>query len=557
MSSRFATVIAPSGRQPTLTPGTVTPAILAKFEHACRNYINIKDVAVAKQVANIIGGLQDVHMLEWLTPEEESARVVKLTLKEFMKELCARFLETNWESKSRAELLKCRMREDDTFVKYHTRVVGLHSVLIGTDSQFDVGRLIHTLEAGVVNDLQNRIDNSKECKAAALVETMPEWIAAVKALDLDRLRHIVAIQGQLEIQRKAKMKRKAESETGGKFKKLNSRDARPTTAPLSNGASSSNTARCPAMTDDEKSVLRAHQGCFKCRRLYVDHVSRNCPTGFPAATNYVVITEAYCLAAKKGAAPAAASAAPIAVVMPPIEDIEDEDDSATEDNLSVSTRPLSSPRRHRTKHLYWGCLAEGPALTFVIKVQVLLDNGAHLALIDERLVKKLGLRRLLREPKPVSLAISDDSLPATTKLTEYVKLSLISPDQAWTSNSVRFIVARGLCAPIILGLPWLARNKIVVDHALRTVIDKRCNFNLLHPPEPVGPPKPKLKLREKLRATRSDLKAMMTELHKVCDAQRIDMEKNSLFEDVREVDPIAAIRDRIETLAHWEDLQKR
>lgn len=80
-----------------------------------------------------------------------------------------------------------------------------------------------------------------------------------------------------------------------------------------------------------------------------------------------------------------------------------------------------------------------------------------------------------------------DSQRVEVVLTEWVKLKLSDPSNFWTSRTVRTIVTPGLCAPVILGLPFLAHNKIVVDHDKRTAIAKDANFDLLHP---VAPPPP-------------------------------------------------------------------
>ena len=67
---------------------------------------------------------------------------------------------------------------------------------------------------------------------------------------------------------------------------------------------------------------------------------------------------------------------------------------------------------------------------------------------------------------------------------------------------MRAIVALGLCAPMILGLPFLKHNDIVVDASAHTAIDKKSAFNLLNLVIPVKPvPKQKLKdFFEDLRA---------------------------------------------------------
>jgi hypothetical protein len=66
------------------------------------------------------------------------------------------------------------------------------------------------------------------------------------------------------------------------------------------------------------------------------------------------------------------------------------------------------------------------------------------------------------------------------QFSEYMKLQLYDPSSYWTLKSVHTIIALGLCAPVILGLPFLAHNDTVVDTSAGTVIDEKCNFDLLH-----------------------------------------------------------------------------
>lgn len=90
----------------------------------------------------------------------------------------------------------------------------------------------------------------------------------------------------------------------------------------------------------------------------------------------------------------------------------------------------------------------------------------------------------------------------------------------------------------------------MIDHEQRTAIDKRVNYDLLNPPEPTPPPPKPIKLREKLRRTKADHKALAKELSSVCEQRRIRMESEGLFETVKPVDVIAAVRERIVVLAH-------
>ncbi|EDR15393.1 uncharacterized protein LACBIDRAFT_321191 [Laccaria bicolor S238N-H82] len=78
----------------------------------------------------------------------------------------------------------------------------------------------------------------------------------------------------------------------------------------------------------------------------------------------------------------------------------------------------------------------------------------YVKLFCPELVERLGLKMHdLAEPELVDVAFNNQQ--KKTKLYHYVKLSLTSLDSSWTSCTVRAVVTPGLCAPIILGLPWL------------------------------------------------------------------------------------------------------
>jgi hypothetical protein len=139
------------------------------------------------------------------------------------------------------------------------------------------------------------------------------------------------------------------------------------------------------------------------------------------------------------------------------------------------------------------------------------------------------------------------------QFSEHVKLQLHDLDSYWTSKSVHAMIVPGLCAPMILGLPFLAHNNIVVDASARTAVDKKCNFDLLHPMPPVPPPPPKKKLREFFKELQEDRKLMVAKLKMVCHDRLHHMCYK--FETVKEVNPIAAIRECIEVLTVQAKLQ--
>jgi hypothetical protein len=117
---------------------------------------------------------------------------------------------------------------------------------------------------------------------------------------------------------------------------------------------------------------------------------------------------------------------------------------------------------------------------------------------------------------------------------------------------VRAIVAPGLCAPVILGLPFLSHNNIVIDHAARTAIDKTSNFDLLNPVPPPPPPPPKTKLKDLFQQVQQAQKLMVAELKWVLSIRH--HECPTADDTVKPFDTVAAVQTRIETLAAQEKL---
>lgn len=136
-------------------------------------------------------------------------------------------------------------------------------------------------------------------------------------------------------------------------------------------------------------------------------------------------------------------------------------------------------------HLFWRCAVSsgGTGDVLVPVFDALIDDGAYAVLICSSLVDELGLkRRKLPRPEDVEGAMSTPGdVSQKTTLSEYVNLSLYCPFSGWAARTVRAIIAPSLCAPIILGLPFIVFNNVVVDAGLRTAICKNDSHDLLNP----------------------------------------------------------------------------
>ncbi|KAJ7256133.1 hypothetical protein B0H12DRAFT_1016061 [Mycena haematopus] len=523
-ASKYATVTRKPGHLPTFHKGEVTALACSEFQDALCNYFAHKDTAADRQVSIALGCFEDMKINNWTRPAVTRERLRKLTFSAFMSEFKKKFLRADWKESTRKEILSSRMKDTESFDDWSTSVMSLAALLADDPAASTVAlddkRIRHTLEAGMVPDLTHLY--SDHATASQIGEDdFDEWLRVVTDID-ERRTYDDARIARILAKRKAGT---GTDDTDRASKKSNKGSAPASTSskPASSASTGSDAkAFCPPLTADERELLNEHDGCNKCRQFYAGHKAGKCTNGFPDPATYKTLTAETAAVARK-----ASKGKAVAVVMPAVEDDEDSDDE--DDSSMVSTR-IPAPEyprsrstrvtsRHRAKHLLWDCLIEGPMSNLPLEIRVLIDNGSFLVLIDALLADKLGLRRFkLLKPEPISLALSDTKNDASTYLAEYVKLKVLSCDQTWSSTSVRALVAPNLCVPIILGLPWLEKNKIIIDHSARTVIDKRVNYDLLNPPLPKAP---------------------------------------DLFEQVKPVDVIAAVRARVEILAHWEELQDR
>jgi hypothetical protein len=132
----------------------------------------------------------------------------------------------------------------------------------------------------------------------------------------------------------------------------------------------------------------------------------------------------------------------------------------------------------KCEHFFWKCKLNGPRGS--LQVNALIDSGAHMVLIRPSIATTLGLQlSALPTPEHVNVAISPSG--SSRAITHYVKLNPETIDKTFRSETVHAVVAKDLCVPLILGLPFLVTNRITCDYALRecTVIVDNMAINLL------------------------------------------------------------------------------
>ncbi|KAJ7078166.1 hypothetical protein B0H15DRAFT_741049, partial [Mycena belliarum] len=233
----LATLDSFASKPPVLHPGRVTPMLLKKMESACQNYFAAKDIAPTRMVASVLGSFQDEHITNWVSPNDERARVLALDFPAFMEEVRTILLDSDWQLQTRAQLIGLRMADKDSFDKFHTSFIALSSLLVNTSHALDTSLIRHQLESAMCLDLAF-IYGRDEAVRTMSTTNAPElaaWIKAVARID-DKRRHdaTTALRRWTEMDKEnSKRKAKEDGERDGSFK----RQAK--SAPASSGASSS------------------------------------------------------------------------------------------------------------------------------------------------------------------------------------------------------------------------------------------------------------------------------------------------------------------------------
>jgi hypothetical protein len=580
-SSNLATVDwdAPT-KVPILNAGDITPDVMREYEDDCINFFDAKEIPADKQVRKILAGIKDHRIKDWISVEREA--LLALSFEDFMSEFRTNYLEEDWESTTRRQLL-AMTQGNQSFWTFAVALQAKNSLLINTPSYLQKDKLRHQIEAGIDAKLAKKCDAEKSNK----IVDFKKWMADVRRLDdgirADRLELELAMKNNRDSNRRNNPLTEPPRRT-------NVTTTSSTVAIPSNTVASSSTTRyAPRLTDLERQLLTDNEGCFKCRKPFADHRSKDCPNNFPNGVGYRTLTQSDVdrASAKRNRSNrptaavlpendnvSAATVHPVAAVLGSSQQpvaympsnpsciIEPDGNDSSMSSTSVSgstavaaiTVPKADTAPFRVPHLFWKCSVSGPSGSFPLTFDALIDHGSHTVLIREELVNTLGLRRrLLPVPEDVELAMQTSKKKVVVKLTEYVKLQLYDPNCWWSSKTVRAIIAPGLCSPVILGLPFLSHNRIVVDHHARTAIDKTTGFDILNPAPPPPPPTPKKKLKQFFTELQEDRKLLVAELKMVCAERLRDQRRH--FETVKPVNIAGAVRERIECLAAEVKLQ--
>ncbi|KAH6911627.1 hypothetical protein BKA70DRAFT_1423389 [Coprinopsis sp. MPI-PUGE-AT-0042] len=259
MASKIAVVYSVHGKPPSLSSGEITPAVAKKFEQQCLSYFDAKDVPADKQVSRILGGLEDVQVSHWVNTNR--ATLVAGTFSEFMTAFRLECLEANWSEKLEAKL--CNYKQDGR----------------GTAEEMSDKETCKALYSLMDKHLRHRA-NKKEIKD---LTSLKAWIEAVTAEDISARHNAAYYQNS----------NKRQKTNNGSYVKTGSSLSNNTNSGSGGGSGNDNSSSGrlfpPKRTEKETNFLFWNSGCLKCRRLFVDHQSKQCPNGFPDGKGYITI----------------------------------------------------------------------------------------------------------------------------------------------------------------------------------------------------------------------------------------------------------------------------
>ncbi|KAJ2921693.1 hypothetical protein H1R20_g15404, partial [Candolleomyces eurysporus] len=274
---------------------------------------------------------------------------------------------------------------------------------------------------------------------------------------------------------------------------------------LWHGTAANGRVKPPALTSDERELLKEHDGCFVCREFYVGHKSSNCTGKYPDGSNYteLMVDDAQSAAAKRGKAfntrgkSASTSTAKgkgkavAAAIVDEVDDIEEVGVAALADSLNYESDSDVSVPCLLAPPLHWQGLVWDSDNVPSFCSNCLLDCGSQLVLVSEDFVHRTGLQKFpLSRPIHITVAIPeipDSAIQLSSKSKVVyrfgVSITVSSPDNRWSAKEITAVLVPCLLdnCDIILGLLWLTSNRIVMDFENCSAIAKSCGYDLLKP----------------------------------------------------------------------------
>ncbi|KAG1850163.1 hypothetical protein F4604DRAFT_82826 [Suillus subluteus] len=300
-------------KPPKLLAGELTPEVVHDWQNTCLTYFMHKEIEDKNQVKMIAFGMLDPRIHTWYLAQQ--ATLDAGTFNDYIMALKDAWLDTHWDTKLRKKVLG-NQQGMCTFYEWALEIQNQNALLFGNPAHLSDAQLHSQLEANICDELTIPVLRAK----FDLNMTLKKWIEEVRHLDDKRLEDL------------AMHKRFAED--CYKSSRRTNQQQSSTKTPFSSSHTSSTTSssRLGQLTLAERTLLADHRGCFKCRKFYVPHRSKECPDRPPEASTYKTLTEADAIAAKptksERLTKPVTPVVPVTAVMPSsvIEEASDSDD---------------------------------------------------------------------------------------------------------------------------------------------------------------------------------------------------------------------------------------
>ena len=547
-----ATVIQQSNSHaPILSVGRITIPVIRVFENACHRFFQHKSIEDADRVKAILYNFEASNIQSWVSANR--VRLLTLDFPAFLLEFKKKFLPRTWQDSLVSTQIALQGNSSFLTWSESIREANTELSIAGSDYHIPDNKLRQHFTPRLSPNLKAAYDANNTHGDLDKITDLDLWIERVNLLDceLDNKR-----KEWLKLAMKSNTPASGNKNPVGTTPSVNSHS----NSPAASSATLIASAFIPKLTTEERDLLKAHEGCFRCRKFYAGHFSRDCPLGSegrPSPEDCKNVTLANASLAKKNHASTSTSTTSVAAVF----ETESDDENIFDDDELDKYVPDTSPL---PQHLWWNCHVNDRPIGVASPIRALIDHGCPPVLISSRLANSLSLpRRTLHKAFPVSGAFNNlhsDKMDTPSVLTEYCKIKLLSVDSVWKSRVVKAIICPNLFTDLILGLDFLATNKVVVDAELRTAIAKDSNYDLLNPiipspsPQKLSPPIQRKIDNLKFHSGQLEARKIRINIHE--ELTELFKENPDRFDFVPHTTPlvnlIASIKKRIVELASSE-----
>ncbi|TFK79084.1 hypothetical protein K466DRAFT_506169 [Polyporus arcularius HHB13444] len=458
--SQNATVLHPVLKQPPiLTPGQLTVTAIAEWDHGCNQYfLHARNITAAQKIPLIAAGFQDRLVQGWY--KSNATTLNALSWDDFVADFHAHFLDDHWDQTLRAEMLTETMTDNDSFLVFVRELELKNTLLINTPCHFSDSQLRDHITARLTDRLRAHVLSDPVLLVTDYAKWKRSMLAEDKLWTTKRLAEAKILNDMRDRATRAFQKPPLAPRT--------------TNSNVPTPASSSTYPRLktPALTEPERTLLRDHQGCFKCRKFYAGHHRDACSETLTPddASKAKKVWEAGGSKARRTAVAAVnvenTSQLQEIPESPPTVNIGavyasafvgaiGTDDEDTWDSEYVNT-PLSTP------HLILSASITSPSC-LSDSIDMLIDTGCPVNLISETIATSLNLRH---RPLPTTFNYNDAFGGGQKSSSEWCRFAVVTTDGTYTSRSVRAIIVPDLCYPVLLGTPFLDQNELLVDEHL-------------------------------------------------------------------------------------------